>query len=215
MSGILYIATLATALGCGLNAGIFFAFSSFVMPALKRLPAAHGIAAMQSINKLAVTPAFMAALFGTAVACLALVAWAVISSGERPAALLLAGGGLYLVGTIGVTIACNGPAQRRARDTTPPGRRCGEPLGRVPHEVDRLEPRADPRRPGSCCRAHHRTPCLEAPGRAGSIEAATKVVEGATRSMGIRVSNLWAGVASERPSKGVRRWLDTRNWKSR
>jgi uncharacterized membrane protein len=109
MSGVLYAATLATALGSGLNAGVFFAFSTFVMPALKRLPAAHGIAAMQSINKLAVTPAFMAALFGTAVACLGLVAWAVISSGERPTALGIAGGALYLVGTIGVTIVCNVP----------------------------------------------------------------------------------------------------------
>jgi uncharacterized membrane protein len=109
MSGVLYVAILATALGCGLNAGVFFAFSAFVMPALKRLPPARGIAAMQSINKLAVTPAFMAALFGTAVACLGLVGWAAISSGERPAVLMIAGGALYLVGTIGVTIACNVP----------------------------------------------------------------------------------------------------------
>ena len=50
MSGVPYVATLATTLGCGLNAGVFFAFSTFVMPALKRLPAAQGIAAMQSIN---------------------------------------------------------------------------------------------------------------------------------------------------------------------
>ncbi len=109
MSGVLYAATLATALGCGLVAGVFFAFSSFIMPALKRLEPAQGIAAMQSINELAVTPVFMAALFGTAVACLGLVAWVAISSGERPAALVIAGGALYLVGTIGVTIACNVP----------------------------------------------------------------------------------------------------------
>ncbi|MGH3086526.1 MAG: DUF1772 domain-containing protein [Rubrobacteraceae bacterium] len=109
MSGLLYVATLAAALGCGLIAGVFFAFSSFVMPALKRLEPANGIAAMQSINRLAVTPAFMAALFGTAAACLGLVAWAVISWGERSAALVLVGGALYLVGTIGVTIACNVP----------------------------------------------------------------------------------------------------------
>ena len=121
MNGVLYAATLATALGCGLNAGVFFAFSTFVMPALKRLPAAHGIAAMQSINKLAVTPAFMAALFGTAVACLGLVAWAAISSGERPAALVIAGGALYLVGTIGVTIACNVPLNNRLATLHPQG----------------------------------------------------------------------------------------------
>jgi uncharacterized membrane protein len=56
MDGFLFALTLITAVGCGLNAGVFFAFSAFVMPALKRLPPAHGIAAMQSINRLAVTP---------------------------------------------------------------------------------------------------------------------------------------------------------------
>jgi uncharacterized membrane protein len=107
VSGVLYAATLLSALGCGLVAGVFFAFSSFVMPALKRLEPAHGIAAMQSINGLAVAPAFMAALLGTAVACLGLAVWAAISWAERPAALVLAGGGLYLVGTIGVTVPLN------------------------------------------------------------------------------------------------------------
>lgn len=109
MSGLLDIVTLATALGCGLIAGVFFAFSSFVMPALKRLPSAEGISAMQSINELAVTPAFMAALFGTAAACLGLIVWAVISWGDRSAALALVGGVLYLVGTIGVTVVRNVP----------------------------------------------------------------------------------------------------------
>jgi uncharacterized membrane protein len=109
MSGVLYAATLATALGCGLVAGVFFAFSAFVMSALKRLPPAHGIAAMQSINELAVTPAFMAALFGTAAACLGLAVWAAISWGGSPTALMIVGGTLYIVGTIGVTIACNVP----------------------------------------------------------------------------------------------------------
>ena len=121
MSGVLYAATLATALGCGLNAGAFFAFSTFVMPALKRLPPAHGIAAMQSINKVAVTPAFMTALFGTAVACLGMVAWAAIFSSERPAALVLAGAALYIVGTIGVTIACNVPLNDRLATLHPQG----------------------------------------------------------------------------------------------
>ena len=60
----------ATAIACATMGGVFFAFSSFVMQALKRLPPAQGIAAMQSINIVAVTPVFMTALFGTAVACL-------------------------------------------------------------------------------------------------------------------------------------------------
>ena len=121
MSGVLYIATVLTALGCGLIAGAFFAFSSFVMPALKRLPAAQGIAAMQSINILAVTPVFMTALFGTGAACLGLVGWAAFSWGGLAAALMIAGGVAYLVGAIGVTIACNVPLNDRLAKLHPQG----------------------------------------------------------------------------------------------
>lgn len=113
MSGIPYVVTLLAAIGCGLNAGVFFAFSSFVMAALKRLPAATGIAAMQSINVLAVTFMFMSALFGTALLCLGLGAWALIGSGDRPTALLVIGPAIYLVGTIAVTIAGNVPMNNR------------------------------------------------------------------------------------------------------
>jgi uncharacterized membrane protein len=121
MSGILYAVTLVTALGCGLVAGVFFAFSTFVMAALRRLKPEQGIAAMQSINILAVTPMFMTALFGTAAACLGLVAWAVISWGEEASALMLAGGALYLLGTIGVTIAGNVPLNNRLATMHPQG----------------------------------------------------------------------------------------------
>src|SRR5918994_4004413 len=121
MSGVLYAATLATALGCGLVAGVFFAFSSFVMASLKRLPSAQGIAAMQSINIVAVTPAFMTALFGTAAACLGLAGWALISMGGAPLALVLIGCALYLVGAIGVTIACNVPLNNRLPTLPPQG----------------------------------------------------------------------------------------------
>jgi uncharacterized membrane protein len=57
----------AAAIGSGLVGGVLFAFSSFVMPALRRIPPAHGIAAMQSINRQAPTFAFMSLVGGTAV----------------------------------------------------------------------------------------------------------------------------------------------------
>jgi hypothetical protein len=72
MSGPLVALTIAAAIGCGAMGGVFFASSAFVMAALRRLPAAQAVAAMQSINVTAVTPPFMLALFGTAVACVAL-----------------------------------------------------------------------------------------------------------------------------------------------
>ncbi len=101
--------TLVTAVGCGVAGGVFFAFSAFVMAALGRLPPAQGIAAMQSINVAAVSPPFMVTLFGPALGCAALA----VSSlrGWQGAASLypLAGGLLYLLGTILVTIVCNVP----------------------------------------------------------------------------------------------------------
>src|SRR6266581_355151 len=56
------VLTIVTALGAGLNAGVFFAFSSFVMTAVRRLPAAQSISAMNAINKAAPTAWFMTAL---------------------------------------------------------------------------------------------------------------------------------------------------------
>jgi uncharacterized membrane protein len=108
------------ALGCGVNGGVFFAFSSFVMPALARLPSAQGIAAMQSINVMAVAPAFMTALFGTALACVGLVALSLARWGTPQAAGLLLGGALYLLGNIVVTMVFNVPRNNRlaAADAT-------------------------------------------------------------------------------------------------
>ncbi len=59
------IAVGAAAVGAGLLGGVLFAFSSFVMPALRRIPAPEGISAMQSINRQATTLAFGALIATT------------------------------------------------------------------------------------------------------------------------------------------------------
>jgi uncharacterized membrane protein len=106
---VLFGLVLFSALGCGLIAGVFFAFSTFVMKALARLPAPQGITAMQSINVAVITPSFMAAFLGTAAACVVLVG-AALRSWTRPgAAFLLAGSLLYLIGTLLVTMVFNVP----------------------------------------------------------------------------------------------------------
>ena len=106
---LLFALKLFTALNCGLVAGVFFAFSTFVMNALARLQPKEGIIAMQSINITAINPWFMILLFGTALACL-LLAIASLSNLHQPGAVyLLLGSLLYLVGTIVVTIAFNVP----------------------------------------------------------------------------------------------------------
>jgi uncharacterized membrane protein len=106
---VLLILKIISALGCGLTAGVLFAFSSFIMNALARLPPAQGIAAMQSINVTVINPSFFAVFFGTAVICLYLAVRSVLRWGQPGASLVLAGSLLYLLGTIVVTIAFNVP----------------------------------------------------------------------------------------------------------
>lgn len=100
---------LFAALGCGLVAGVFFAFSTFVMPALARLPPSQGIAAMQSINITAINPLFMLAIFGTAAVCIVLAVSSLLKWQQPGALYLLVGSLLYLVGVVGVTVIFNVP----------------------------------------------------------------------------------------------------------
>ncbi|HEY9674865.1 MAG TPA: anthrone oxygenase family protein [Waterburya sp.] len=105
----LFALKLFSALGCGLIAGVFFAFSTFVMSALARLQPSQGIAAMQSINITVINPLFMTVLFGTAAACIFLAVSSLLKWHQPGAAYLLLGSLLYLVGTVGVTIVFNVP----------------------------------------------------------------------------------------------------------
>lgn len=107
IDGLLFALTFLSALGSGLIAGVFFAFSAFVMTALARLPPAEGIAAMQSINVAVINPLFLAPFLGTAAASVLLAVASLLSSREPGALYLLAGSTLYLVGTFLVTLAFN------------------------------------------------------------------------------------------------------------
>ena len=101
--------TLIAALGSGLIAGAFFAFSTFVMKALARLPATGGIAAMQSINVAVINPLFLGVFVGTAAVCVGLSIAALMRWDRPGAAYLVAGAALYVVGTFLVTIMFNVP----------------------------------------------------------------------------------------------------------
>jgi uncharacterized membrane protein len=67
---IAIVAIVLGVLGCGLMAGVFFAFSTFVMKALAAIPPSEAIRAMQAINRVIVRTAFMPIFIGTAVLCL-------------------------------------------------------------------------------------------------------------------------------------------------
>ena len=96
MTGILFALVFVTALGSALNA-----------------EADEGIAAMQSINRTIINPAFMAAFLGTALLSAVIVTIAILQWSAPDAApglgWALAGGIVYLLSSILVTMVFNVP----------------------------------------------------------------------------------------------------------
>jgi uncharacterized membrane protein len=101
--------SLAAALGCGLMAGLYFAFSVSVMNGLGHLAPAEGIAAMQAINIAIVNPIFLVGFLGTAILSIAAMVTAVLQWSGPSVILAIIGGVLYLVGSIAVTAFINIP----------------------------------------------------------------------------------------------------------
>ncbi|APO73337.1 hypothetical protein AM571_CH00487 [Rhizobium etli 8C-3] len=109
MGMILNVALVAAAIGSGLVAGIFFAFSTFIMPAFARLAPEQGIAAMNSINVTILRSPFMLVFIPTAVLSVLIAVLAVIDWRGSAGIWMLAGAGLYVIASFISTIALNVP----------------------------------------------------------------------------------------------------------
>jgi len=107
------------AVGAGLVAGVFFAFSTFVMKALAQLPSEQGIAAMQRINVVVMNPVFLGLFVCTALLAGICGVGALLSWGSLRSALLLAAGVLYIAGSFGVTVVFNVPRNERLARLNP------------------------------------------------------------------------------------------------
>jgi uncharacterized membrane protein len=93
---------LATAVLCGVAGGVFFAFSTYVMPALERLAPGQAVAAMQTINVAAVAP-FTTVQGAPALLSVALIVDALVDWRGTASAVIVAAGVVYLIGLIGLT----------------------------------------------------------------------------------------------------------------
>jgi len=107
------------ALGAALLAGNFFAFSTFLMKALKGLSAERGIVTMQAITMAIKSLSFLIVFFGTAVLSAVLAVAAILKYGTPGSCYLLAGSFLFLIGTFSVTMLRNVPLSRALTRTTP------------------------------------------------------------------------------------------------
>jgi uncharacterized membrane protein len=104
-----YPLILLAALGCGLMAGFFFAFSAVVMESLAQQPQTAGMATMQTINVVVFNPWFGTAFIGTAVACVLVMIFALSRWHDPGMVYAFVGALLYLVGTLLVTALFNVP----------------------------------------------------------------------------------------------------------
>ena len=121
MTSILTALLWFSAIGCGMMAGLYFAFSTFIMTALGRIPQAHGISAMQSINTTIQQSLFMPLFWGTTLAALALAGFALFRLGETAAMAMLAAGILYVVGMFVCTVIFNVPLNNALDAVDPAG----------------------------------------------------------------------------------------------
>lgn len=99
----------ASAIGTGLMAGLFFAFSVAVMPGLRRLAPADGLQAMQAINRAILNPLFLAVFVLTVLLAAAVAVSALWTWDDGGAPLRLAGGLTYVLGGFVLTAAYHVP----------------------------------------------------------------------------------------------------------
>lgn len=108
MNWIDILSTVA-AIGNALMAGVFFAFSTFVIQSLSALAPRQAVAAMQSINKVILRSLFMLLFFGSTIASIGLLLAGIMLENSAIDVYLVTGCLLNLVGVFVVTIVFNVP----------------------------------------------------------------------------------------------------------
>src|SRR3954462_3296690 len=103
------VLTIIAVVGGGLSAGVYLAFSTFIMAGIRRLSPAQAIGAFNGINRAApASPVFMLVLFGTGLVCLALVVLG-LSRRHGPAAGWLVAGAALVVISLLITVVYHVP----------------------------------------------------------------------------------------------------------
>lgn len=113
MSTLMTIAVFAAIVGSAVIGGIFFAFSNFIMKALRQVPPPEGLSVMQTINVTVLNRGFLGVFMGTALVCLILAVIAIAEWQLARSPYLLGGAVAYIGGTWLVTVLGNVPLNNR------------------------------------------------------------------------------------------------------
>lgn len=120
MSGAIIEASLwVAAIGSGVMAGVYFAFSTFIMRALAAIPRPRAVAAMQSINEVIVSSLFLPLFIVTSLVAAGLALHGAFGWSEPGAPGALVGGVLYFIGMFVCTAAFNVPLNDELADAAP------------------------------------------------------------------------------------------------
>lgn len=109
MSTTFFLLLQLSILAYALVAGVFLAFSDFIMRSLSLTGGTGGVEAMQVINREVFRWVFMALFLGMAAVSLAIAGYGVANLSHPAGALILAAGLVYLIGCFGVTVVFNVP----------------------------------------------------------------------------------------------------------
>ena len=104
--------TIAT-ISAGLMAGVYFAFSAFIMRSLDQLGPVKAADAMNSINEVILHSWFMLLFFGSTLLYFMIVVVAVVSAEMSAHWLLLSSGVIYILGMFCCTAMFNVPLNNR------------------------------------------------------------------------------------------------------
>ncbi len=99
--------------------GVFFAFSSFIMPALVRIPASASVRAMQQINLTVFHWSFMGLFYTMPLLCLGFIGNALMTPAGAETPYLPAAACIYLVGTFVITGFGNVPLNEKLASLDP------------------------------------------------------------------------------------------------
>jgi len=108
-----------SAIGSGLLAGTYFAFSTFIMTAFGRVEPLHAISAMNSINSTILRSWFILLFFGTTLTSAAIAIIGLRHRGEPGGTAMLAGGLIYVAGMFLCTVFLNVPLNNTLAAVSP------------------------------------------------------------------------------------------------
>ena len=108
-SSIVAVLLWTAALSSGLIAGVYFAFSAFIMQAFGKLETSQSVAAMNAINETILRSFFMPLFFGSTLVSVMLMIAALVHWNDAGSGWTLLAGVVYFMGMFVCTVVFNVP----------------------------------------------------------------------------------------------------------